>query len=64
MRYNCGFLLKRQCLIGALIQTTGSNQIHDQQGFTEVQTAQVRGLQAGGVEELMEEVVPHIHFRF
>ena len=64
MRYDYGFLLKRQCLIEALIQTTGSNRIHDQQGFREALTGQMRGLQAGGVEEFMEEVVPHIHFLF
>jgi len=64
MRYDYGFLLKRQCLIEALIQTTGSNQIHDQQGLREALTAQVRGLQAVGVEEFMEKVVPHIHIHF
>ena len=55
-------LLKRQCLIEALIQTTGCNQIHDQRGFTEALTGQMRELQAGGVEEFMEEVVLDIHF--
>jgi len=38
--------------------------IHDQQGFREALTGQIRGLQAVGVEELMEEVLPHIHFHF
>ena len=33
MRYDYDFLLKKQCLIEALIQTTGYNQIHDQQGL-------------------------------
>ena len=59
-----GFRLKMQCLIKALIQTTGSNLIHDQQGFREALTGQIRGLQAGGVDKLMEEVVPHIHVHF
>jgi len=56
MRYDYGFLLKRQCLIKALIQTTVSNRIHGQQGTREALTGQMWGLQAGGVEELMEEV--------
>ena len=64
MRYDYTFLLIRQCLIEALIQTTGCNKIHDQQGFKEALTGQMRGLQAVGVEKLMEEVVPHIHVFF
>ena len=55
---------QKAALIEALIQTTGSNQIHGQQGFREALTGQMRGLQAVGVEEFMEEVVPHIHIHF
>jgi len=51
-------------LIEALIQTTGCNQIHDQQGFRGALTGQMRGLQAVGVEELMEDVVPYIQVYF
>ena len=63
MRYDYVFLLKRQCLNEALIETTDCNQIHEQQGFREALTGRIRGLQAVGVEEFMDEVVPdHFHF--
>ena len=38
--------------------------IPDQEGFREALTGQMRGLQAVGVEELVEEVVPHIYVNF
>jgi len=47
-----------------MIQTTGCNQIHDQQRSREAMTGQIRGLQADGVEEFMAEVVLDIHVYF
>ena len=43
MRYDYGFILKRQCLIEALIKTTGCNQIHGQKGSEKPWLAKNKG---------------------